>query len=264
MELDKIIVEVVQIAKEAGQIIRENIRQISAQDIKLKGQNDFVTCVDKTSENHIIKSLNSLLPDAGFIAEETPDLATAEEYNWIIDPLDGTTNFINGLFPCSVSIALKKDDNIILGVVYEVGFDECFYAIKDKGAFLNGIPIQVSKKTNLHESLLATGFPYNDFSRLNEYIELLKSFATKTQGIRRFGSAATDLAYVACGRFDGFYEYNLKSYDVAAGIILVQEAGGKLCDFKGGNSFLFGKEIIASTPAIFQEFSTEILKFMNK
>jgi myo-inositol-1(or 4)-monophosphatase len=263
MELEKILNKVIDIAKEAGTIIRNNIGKISASNIEKKGLNDFVTSVDKESELLIINSLNKILPSAGFIAEEDDSLKIEKEFNWIIDPLDGTTNFIHGIYPCAVSIGLQQNDEIILGVVYEVGLDECFYAYKGGGAYLNGKPIKVSAKENFSDAFLATGFPYHEFDRLDNYIKLLKYLTENTQGIRRLGSAATDLAYVACGRFDGFYEYDLKPYDVAAGIIIVSEAGGKISDFKGGSNYLFGKEIVASNNIIFEEFIANVSDFMK-
>lgn len=263
MQLDKTIYKVIEIAKKSGEIIRENIGKKSSFEVQEKGQNDFVTSIDKESELLIIEALREILPEAGFIAEEDSTLKIEKEYNWIIDPLDGTSNFIHSLFPCAVSIGLQKNGEIILGVIYEVGLDECFYAYKNGGAYLNGEPIKVSSQNKLQDSMLATGFPYNEFSRIDNYIELLKHLTKNTHGIRRLGSAATDLAYVACGRFDGFFEYDLKPYDVAAGIIIVKEAGGEICDFKGTNDYLFGKEIIASNSLIFNDFKCNVLKFMN-
>ncbi|HNQ67531.1 MAG TPA: inositol monophosphatase family protein [Bacteroidales bacterium] len=263
MNLKTLTIQVIEIAKYAGKIIHDNIKNINSHNIETKGLNDFVTDIDKLCEQEIVKRLEKLLPDSGFITEEGTSEKIGKEYNWIIDPLDGTTNFIHGFFPCAVSIGLKQNDEIVLGVVYEVGLDESFYAWKNGGAWLNEKQIRVSKKSELKTALLATGFPYHDFKPLDKYIDLLKYLTKNTQGIRRLGSAATDMAYVACGRFDGFYEYNLKSYDVAAGIILVNEAGGKICDFRGGNDYLFGKEIVASNAGIFSEFSSVVKKYMN-
>lgn len=263
MDLQSLTLQVVDIAKEAGNVIRNNIKNIDSHNIETKGLNDFVTDIDKVCEQEIVKRLEKLLPDSGFITEEGTSEKIGKEYNWIIDPLDGTTNFIHGFFPCAVSIGLKQNDEIILGVVYEVGLDECFYAWKNGGAWLNEKQIKVSNKSALKNALLATGFPYHEFKPLDKYIDLLKHLTKNTQGIRRLGSAATDMAYVACGRFDGFYEYNLKSYDVAAGVILVYEAGGKICDFSGGNDYLFGKEIVATNTGIFSEFSSVVNKYMN-
>lgn len=263
MDLKKMTEQVSQIAKSAGEIIRQNISNRNKLEIETKGLNDFVTHIDKACELLIVTELEKLIPEAGFIAEENTSVKVGEIFNWIVDPLDGTTNFIHGFFPCAVSIGLKQNDEIILGVVYEVGLDECFYAWKNGGAWLNGQEIKVSKKPLFKNALLATGFPYHEFAPLEKYMKLLTHLTQNTQGIRRLGSAATDMAYVACGRFDGFYEYDLKPYDVAAGIVLVKEAGGNICDFKGGNDFLFGKEIVASNRFIFSDFSSIVSEFMK-
>ncbi len=262
MNLEVLTSKVVQIAKSAGAIIRENINKRNKLEIETKGLNDFVTHIDKACELLIVTELEKLIPEAGFIAEENTSIKIGEEFNWIIDPLDGTTNFIHGFFPCAVSIGLKQNDEIILGVVYEVGADECFFAWKNGGAWLNNQKIEVSRKPLFKNALLATGFPYHEFNPLEKYMSLLTYLTKNTQGIRRLGSAATDMAYVACGRFDGFYEYDLKPYDVAAGIVIVREAGGQNCDFKGGDDYLFGKEIVASNSLIFEEFKTIVKKFM--
>jgi myo-inositol-1(or 4)-monophosphatase len=199
-----------------------------------------------------------LVPGSGFIAEEGTSTQTGNIYNWIIDPLDGTTNFIHGI-PCfAISIALMRDKELVMGIIYEVNMDECFYAWEGSKAYLNGKEISVSKAATLSDSLIATGFPYYDYSRMKEYMEVFDHFMKHTHGLRRLGSAATDLAYVACGRFEGFYEYSLQAWDVAAGAFLVQQAGGKVTDFSGGNNFIFGKEIIAGNTACFDEFSNAI------
>ncbi len=263
MDLKNLTEQVSQIAKSAGEIIRQNINNRNKLEIETKGLNDFVTQIDKACELLIVTELEKLIPDAGFIAEENTSVKVGETFNWIVDPLDGTTNFIHGFFPCAVSIGLKQNEEIILGVVYEVGFDECFYAWKNGGAWLNGKEIKVSEKSLFKNALLATGFPYHEFAPLEKYMKLLTHLTKNTQGIRRLGSAATDMAYVACGRFDGFYEYDLKPYDVAAGIVIVKEAGGDICDFKGGNDYLFGKEIVASNKAIFSDFRATVAKFMT-
>ncbi len=263
MELKSLTLKVAEIAKNAGKIIKDNIGQITPSSIETKGLNDYVTETDKASEEYIVAELSKLVPESGFIAEEGTSDKIGKTYNWIIDPLDGTTNFIHGFYPCAVSIALMKNDTIISGVVYETGLDECFYAWTEGGAWLNGKKITVSTKSVFKNSLLATGFPYQAFKQLDNYIELLKYLTKNTQGIRRLGSAATDMAYVACGRFDGFYEYDLQSYDVAAGCILVSEAGGKLSDFSGGNNFVFGKEIVASNLKVFKDFSKIVKQYMK-
>ncbi len=263
MDLKDLTTKVCEIAKNAGSQIREHSKSFKYSEVEKKGLNDYVSYVDKSAEKLIISELKHLIPDAGFIAEEQTVDYKGETYKWIIDPLDGTTNFIHGFYPYAVSIALMKKDEIILGVVYEIGLDECFYAWKNGGAYLNDREIQVSEKSDFKDSLLATGFPYDDFDRLDKYLDFLKYLTENTQGIRRLGSAAVDICYVACGRFDGFYEYALQAWDVAAGIIILQEAGGKACDFYGKDDYLFGKTILVSNAAIFEKFKEKLTEFMG-
>lgn len=258
--MEKLCLEVCNLTKEVGKFIRTEGKRFSTASIEIKGKNDFVSYVDKTSEKLLIEKLSVLLPEAGFIAEEGTSTKKGETYNWIIDPLDGTTNFIHGI-PCyAISIALKRNNNIVLGVIYEINLDECFYAWEGGKAYLNQKEISVSQAPTLADSLLATGFPYYDYARQEEYMNLLKYFMKHTHGIRRLGSAATDLAYVACGRFDGFYEYSLQPWDVAAGAFIVQQAGGKVADFKGGDNYIFGKEIVAGNSLCFTEFLNSVIK----
>lgn len=253
------------IAKKVGSFIKEQQSKIKSDIVEVKGLHDFVTYVDKTAEEKIVAELKNILSDAGFIAEEGTESFKAERYNWIIDPLDGTTNYIHGLSPFAVSIALKEYDEIVLGVVYEISLDECFYSWKGaNGAFLNGKSISVSNANTVDKSLIATGFPYYDYDQLKTFMASLEYFIINSHGVRRPGSAATDLAYVACGRFEAFYEYSLQAWDVAAGSFLVTQAGGKVCDFKGGNDFIFGKEIIASNKLVHDEFKDIVAKYMIK
>ncbi|MCW3083724.1 MAG: Inositol-monophosphatase [Bacteroidetes bacterium] len=246
--------EVCALGKEVGAFIKQERAVFSTERVEIKGKHDFVSYVDKTSEQKLVSGLSALLPESGFIAEEGTSTKKGEQYNWIIDPLDGTTNFIHGV-PCfSISIALMRKDELVMGMIYEINADECFYAWENSKAYLNGQEISVSKAPTLADSLIATGFPYYDYNRLDEYMEVFKDFMRNTHGLRRLGSAATDLAYVACGRFEGFYEYSLQPWDVAAGAFIVQQAGGKVTDFKGENNFIFGKEIVAGNAACFNEF----------
>lgn len=251
--LIKLIKSVEIIAKQAGELIRESINSQKHIEIETKALNDFVTEIDKKSEQFIVAELRKLMPESGFITEENTVENQNKEYTWIVDPLDGTTNFIHGLYPCSSSIALMQNSEIILGLVYEIGLDECFYAYKNSGAFLNGQKIQVSKTQDIKNALIGTGFPYSDFTKLGAYLKTLQEFIKNTHGIRRPGSAAVDLSYVACGRYDAFFEYNLKSYDVAAGSIIVKEAGGNVCDFSNAKNYIFGKEILASNSLIHEQ-----------
>jgi myo-inositol-1(or 4)-monophosphatase len=254
--LQVILGEVITVAKDAGLWIQAERLNFSADKIEIKGLNDLVSYVDRGAEQKIINDLNNIFP-AGFIAEESKQ-QQRQEYNWIIDPLDGTTNYIHGV-PCyAVSIALEYNNDIILGVVYEVTRDECFYAIKGGGSFLNSRSIEVSKVSVLKDSLVATGFPIHNFSKMEAYLKSLEQMMRNTHGVRRLGSAATDLCYLACGRFDAFFEYNLSPWDVAAGALIVKEAGGTVSDFRGGHNWLFGKEMIASNTRLANELMSTL------
>ena len=251
--------EVCDIAIEVGDFIKEECNNFNQKNIEIKSKNSLVSYVDKTAEKRIVTFLETLLPAAGFIAEEGTSDKEGEHYNWIIDPLDGTTNFMHGIPTYSISIALKFNNEIVLGVVYEPNNKECFSAFLNGGAFLNNKPIKVSNQTKIANSLFATGFPYYDYKKLEGYLEVLKWLMYKSRGIRRIGSAAVDLSYVACGRFEGFYEYSLNAWDVAAGALIVIEAGGIVTDFKGEKDFIFGREIIASNNSIGKEFQSKII-----
>jgi myo-inositol-1(or 4)-monophosphatase len=261
IDLEKICSQVNDLSREVGKFIIGEKGKVKRGSIEVKGLNDFVSYVDKTAEEKLVAGLLKLIPEAGFITEENTIDKKGEHYNWIIDPLDGTTNFLHSL-PCfAISIALMRDDKLVLGVIYEMNLDECFYAWEGSKAYLNGEEIKVTDASSLKESLLATGFPYSDYGRFNEYMQLFMDLMQSSQGLRRIGSAAADLAYVACGRFEGFYEYGLKPWDVAAGIIIVQQAGGRVGDFKGGNDCLFGKEIVATNPGIYEEMLVKVQKY---
>ena len=259
MNYEAICQQVIAIAKKTGEFIRHEARNFSAEKIEYKGINDMVSYVDKTAEERIITALRNILPDAGFIGEENTNNKIAETYNWIIDPLDGTTNFIHGIPTYAISIALKADNDLVIGVVYEVERDECFYAWKDSKAYLNGKEIRVSDNPTLEKSLIATGFPYYDFKRQKDYLALFTEVMQKCHGLRRIGAAAVDLAYTACGRFDAYFEYNLKPWDIAAGILIVKQAGGQVFDFNGGDNALETCDIIATNGKVSGELK-EIIK----
>lgn len=250
------------LAQKAGEIIQEGAINRNFM-VESKSFNNLVTEIDKQTEAYLVEHLGKLLPDAGFIAEEESIDKKEADYQWIIDPIDGTTNFVHGIHIYCISIGLAYKDDIILGVIYNPIWEELFSAYKDGGAYLNGHPIHVSKGNKLATSLLATGFPYDDFGHENKYMNLLQKLMHESRGIRRLGSAAIDLAYVAAGRFDAFYEYGLNPWDVAAGICLVKEAGGNVCDFKGGNNMLFGEEIIATNGKIDDELIAIIKDSFN-
>ena len=253
--LAEILSESVVIVRETGQWILQQSSQFISSDIMYKGTNDLVSFVDQQAEAKLKQGLSQIFPEAKFIAEETSSNYEEVEdgYYWVIDPLDGTTNFLHKLPVFAVSVGLIYQKQPILGLIYEPNRDELFTAAKGQGAYLNGKPIQVSPEKSLSKSLLATGFPYYDFSYQDRYLELLKELMRSSHGLRRMGAAAIDLAYTACGRFEGFFEANLKPWDVAAGKIIIEEAGGMVTNFSGGQDVIFTGEIIGAGP-IFSEF----------
>lgn len=246
--------QVCELAKKTGAFLKQEMNKVQNSDIETKGAHDFVTYVDKTSELKIVKELSIIFPEAGFVAEEDKSLKINSEYNWIIDPLDGTTNFIHRIPLFSISIALMKKDEVVLGVIYEPNLDELFYAWKGSPAYLNQLPIQVSRTKYLNDSLFATGFPYYDYSKMQAYLGVFEHMLRNSRGLRRLGSAAVDLAWVACGRLDGFFEYGLHPWDVAAGSFIVQQAGGINSDFSGKENFVFGKEIVSCNNILLCDF----------
>jgi len=264
MNYKEICEQTIGLVKNTATLIREEKKNFSTNQIVIKGNNDFVTHIDKASEEHLVKGLSKILPGSGFITEEGTASYENCDHIWIIDPIDGTTNFIHGAPPYCISIALHRNDEPVIGVVYELTGDECFYAYQGGKAYLNGKEIHVSPTLKVKDSLIATGFPYTDFGRMASFMKTLDYFFHNSHGVRRLGSAAADLAYVACGRYDSFYEYNLSPWDVAAGAYIVQQAGGKVSDFKGGKNFIFGKELIATNQHTFEEFKSVIGNIMNK
>jgi myo-inositol-1(or 4)-monophosphatase len=256
--------DIVTAASETAVFIRKESESFDITRTESKGLNNFVSYVDKVSEKMLVEKLSIILPEAGFKTEEGTIEKKGLKYCWVVDPLDGTTNFLHGVHPYAISIGLMEYDEVIAGVVYEVGGNETFTAWKGGGAWLNGKPIHVSKATSLADSLIATGLPYSDFDRLQPYMNCLTYFCQHTHGIRRLGSAATDLAYVACGRYEVFYEYGLHPWDIAAGIILVREAGGRISDFSGIENNLTGEEILASNSSVFSEVLEIVSTFMKK
>jgi myo-inositol-1(or 4)-monophosphatase len=264
MNLEQITSQVSALARQTGEFVRNAAANFSTENIEYKGLNDMVSFVDKETEIRLVDGLKKILPEAGFIAEEgTGELTENQTLAWIIDPVDGTTNYMHGIPVFAISIALMQDKKIVSGVVYEVNRDECFAAWLGGGAYLNEKPIKVSSAKYLKDSLVATGFPYYDFELMENYIQILKELMQKSHGLRRLGAAAVDLAYTACGRFEGFFEYNLKPWDVAAGTLIVQEAGGTVRDFKGGDDFVFGRELIAGC-GMFSELEALIQKNWNQ
>ena len=239
-------------ATAAGTLIREHWQK--PKSIDYKGAIDLVTSVDRQSEQRIVELLRNHFPDHSILAEEETNwVGTEGRHRWIIDPLDGTTNFAHSYPQFSVSIALECDGEVILGLVYDPLHGECFKAVKGEGATLNGNPIRTSAVKELDKALLATGFPYDQREKADFYLSIFKAFMTRSQGIRRNGSAALDLCYVACGRIDGFWELKLRPWDTAAAALIVEEAGGRLSELSGKKFSIWGEETLASNGAIHDE-----------
>jgi myo-inositol-1(or 4)-monophosphatase len=256
--------KVIAITRLTGNFIRKESMNFDANAIEFKGLNDLVSYVDKNAEKQLVRNLKKLIPEAGFTTEEETINSKGEVYNWIIDPLDGTTNFIHGIPTYAISIALYERDQPVIGVVYEINRAEMFYTYKGGAAYLNNKEIRVSGRTALADCLLATGFPYYQFDKQAQYMQLFSEMMRKCHGLRRIGSAAVDLAYVACGRFDAFFEYNLNAWDVAAGAYLVQQAGGNILNFSGGSEFINTREILATNAKIDGELLETIDQHFNQ
>lgn len=247
--------EVIRICEDVGEFIRKEAEDFDLSRIEQKTSfNNLVSYVDKEAETKLVKALMQVVPEAGFVTEEgTVEQNAKSDYHWIIDPLDGTTNFLHGLPIYAISVALTFRNEPVVGVIYHIVRRETFHAVIGDHAYCNDQRIRVSQVETISESLLATGFPYHHSEKDVAYLEIIKLFLEKTHGIRRLGSAAIDLAYVACGRLDGFFEYNLNPWDVAAGILIVKEAGGNVSEFNGGKNMLYGKELCASNGNIHSE-----------
>jgi myo-inositol-1(or 4)-monophosphatase len=241
----------VRAARRAGSIINRAALAGGVQ-VKSKRANDFVTEVDRSAEAAIIEIVQKSYPDHGILGEETGAIdGGKQEYRWIIDPLDGTTNFIHGFPQYCVSIGIEHRGALAHGVVYDPIRDELFTASKGNGAFLNDRRIRVSKCSRLGDALVGTGFPFKELTRVDLYLKQLKQLMEKSSGVRRAGAAALDLAYVACGRLDGFWELGLSPWDMAAGALLIQEAGGLVGDLEGEQSFLESGDVCAAVPKLF-------------
>ncbi len=254
----------VRAARAAGDIIIRNMDRIDRLKIVTKQNNDFVSNVDQMAEQAIISTILTAYPDHGILAEESGLQAESSEYQWIIDPLDGTTNYLHGFPQFAVSIALKHKDRIQVGVIYDPVSQELFTSIRGEGATLNDKKIRVTSHKGLKNALLGTGFPYYDQSYLDTYLETMKALMQQTAGLRRPGSAALDLAWLAAGRIDGFWEFNLKAWDIAAGALIVREAGGIVSDFENKEGYLNSGDIIAAAPKVFPEMLKIIQEKVNK
>jgi myo-inositol-1(or 4)-monophosphatase len=251
-------------ARRASAIINRASFDLDRLEVTEKGHNDFVTEVDRAAEQAIIDVLHAAYPDHAILAEESGASANLHDENenvWIIDPLDGTTNFIHGFPQYCVSIALQHRGQITQAVVYDPSRNDLFTASKGAGAYLNEKRIRVTRRDKLADALVGTGFPYSNLEALDEYLKMFKIMTQKTAGLRRPGAAALDLAYVACGRLDGFFEKNLKPWDAAAGSLLITEAGGIVGTFAGESDYLYKGDIIAANPKVFAQMVAQLSQF---
>jgi myo-inositol-1(or 4)-monophosphatase len=245
----------VKAARRAGNIITRGARDLDLLTVSTKGPKDFVSEVDRAAEAAIVETLHAAYPDHGVFAEEgtaresNPDA----EYVWIIDPLDGTTNFLHGFPQYCVSIALAHKGVVTQGVIYDPVRNDLFTATRGRGAFLNDRRIRVSRRAHLRDSLIGTGFPFRDGRYLDTYLKMFRTMTVQSAGLRRPGAAALDLAYVAAGFYDGFFEIGLNAWDVAAGSVLVLEAGGLIGDLSGEGDYLHSGQVIAATPKVFAQ-----------
>ena len=252
-------------AREAGRHIQKRAENLGDLQIRKKGLNDLVTEVDEAAQRIIIRILEETFPTYEVLAEEGDmDVSErrAEGYRWIIDPIDGTTNFAHGVPPYSVSIGLQLVEEIVVGVVLDVSRNELFTAVRGNGLRVNGAPGSVSMTDTLSESLITTGFPYRSIGHIDLYLQVLGQFITKSRGLRRPGSAAIDLAYVASGRFEGFFETGLLPWDVAAGLLLVEEGGGRVTDYRDRQNPVFAEQLLATNGNIHVEM-LELVKPMQ-
>ena len=238
-------------ARDAGNIILRNIDKLDRIKVEVKAQNDFVTQVDRKAEEVIIEALHKAYPDHGILGEETGTFNENSEYKWIIDPLDGTTNFLHGFPQYAVSIGLQHKGRMEVAVVFDPIKNELFTAARGEGAQLNGKRIRATEHKGIKGSLLGTGFPFKHPQHLDTFVETFKAVHPQAAGIRRAGSAALDLAYVAAGRLDGFWEIGLSPWDMAAGVLLVREAGGIVTDFSGDGNYLQTGNVVAAANKVF-------------
>ena len=241
----------------AGKIILQAMDHLSGVNVTEKKKHDFVTEVDKTAESIIIETIKKAYPDHAILAEES-GLQGESDTVWIIDPLDGTTNFIHGFPQFAISIAIVEKGKLTGALIYDPLRDECFSAGKGAGAYLNQTRIRVSDRQHLNNALLGTGFPFKQPNRLDDYLTTFKALFPASAGVRRAGSAALDLAYVAAGRLDGFWEFDLKQWDIAAGVLLIKEAGGLVLDMAGGEGYMESGNVVAGNPKMVKAILTAI------
>ena len=254
----------VRAARRAGEIMVRQINRLESLEVVEKGRNEFVSAVDRAAEEAIIEVIRDHYPDHAILGEESGSLGE-HEYQWIVDPLDGTTNYLHGFPVFSVSIAVARAGTLEHGVVYDPLRQEIFTASRGEGAQLDGRRIRVSKRISLRRALLATGFPYRiTAERTDAYLQMLRAVLVETAGVRRLGSAALDLCYVAAGRVDGFWELGLQKWDLAAGTLIIREAGGRISDFKGTDAFMDSGDIVAGTPKVYAALSKLLAPYARK
>jgi myo-inositol-1(or 4)-monophosphatase len=246
-ELERAAIEA---ARRGGEVLRARFRETATLAVELKGVHDFVTEVDRQAEAAVVELLRERFPGDAILAEEGSPGHPSGERRWVIDPLDGTTNFIHGVATFAVSVAVEDASGVLAGAVHDPVHGETFHAHRGGGAFLDEAPIRCSRPPSLHESLLATGFPFRELSRLDRYLAAFEAFVRTSSGLRRAGSASIDLAYTACGRYDGFWEVGLSRWDIAAGTLLVLEAGGLVSDPSGGSDYLDRGDVVAAGPTL--------------
>ncbi|MFB3081458.1 MAG: inositol monophosphatase family protein [Nitrosomonadaceae bacterium] len=256
----------VKAARRAGGIINRAAQNLDLLHVSRKAHSDFVSEVDSTAEDAIINVLLETYPNHSILAEESGARGdpSKSEYQWIIDPLDGTTNFLHGFSQYAVSIALKHRGVLTQAVVYDPSGNELFTASRGRGAYLNDHRLRVSKRDQFFDCLIGTGFPFREFLHMNAYIAMFKDIMPKVAGIRRPGSAALDLAYVAAGRYDGFWELGLSPWDIAAGCLLITEAGGLVGDLEGNDTYMQSGHIVAGNPKIFGQLLHVIAPYLTK
>jgi myo-inositol-1(or 4)-monophosphatase len=259
--INKILDTAILAAKEAGKIQIAKLGKLSDIQIKDNQSNNLVTEADNESERKIFEIIKEYFPEHSILSEESGDLPKSSDYKWIIDPLDGTVNYAHGVPIFSVSIGIEKDGEVEVGVVYDPSRKEMFFAIKNEGAFLNENKIKVSETDNINNAMLVTGFPYNVKENPSNCLGLFNGFILNSQAVRRLGSAALDACYVACGRFDGFWEVSLNPWDIAAGSLIVHEAGGKTSGFKGEKLNIYEKKYLASNGKIHKQMIEIISRF---
>lgn len=249
-----------EISIETGRFLREERVSFKRERVEEKRSHDYVSYVDKESERRIVASLSAILPEAGFIAEEGSGYHGEEEYCWLVDPLDGTTNYIHNNAPYCVSIALRNKKELLVGVVYEVCRDECFWAWKGSKAYLNGEEIHVSDVSTMDSAFIALGFPYNYKVYKPMAVHLIEELYGNVGGLRLQGAAAAELCYIAAGRFEARIESNLGPWDIAAGSLILMQAGGRVTDFEGGDGFYSGNQVLASNGILHNELLNVLKK----